>query len=198
MSFGIAAVIPTFGEDVVAVYRQSERGDDTQIFEDAHLIQVDVDEHVTFYKHPLENGRSLVDHRIIEPVDITMRVILVDSTSLLRLTTGGELNIQVKDLYDQIRAAFLDGTLLSIQTRANTYRNQLIQGIPHIETAEIFDGIVLTLNMSELQRETDNVRTPVDETQESTVGRGRVNPLEVTASVAASVTGQALLVLGGT
>jgi len=197
MSFGVTALIPTFGEDVVAVYLQSDRGDDEQIFVDAHIIQAEVDEHVTFYKHPLENGRSIVDHRIIEPVTITMRVILVDSQSLLRLATGNSLIVRARDIYRQIRQDFLAGSLLSIQTRTNTYRNQIIQGIPHAETAEIFDGVVLTLNMSELQRETDNVTwAPADETQESTVGRGKVNPLEVAAPVAASVTAQAELVLG--
>lgn len=198
MSFGLTALIPTFGEDVVAVYRQSDTGDDVQVFEHANLIQVEVNERATFFKHPLEDGKSIVDHRIIEPVDITMRVILVDSQSLLRLATGGSLTIRTKDVYDQIREAFLAGTLLSVQTRTSTYRRQLIQAIPHVESAEIFDGVVLTLNMSELQFETAQVTsTPEDETKVSTVGRGKLNPLEVATETSTNVLAQAAEIFGG-
>lgn len=188
MSFGIAAIIPTFSEDVVAIYEQGEKGqDDVQLFEEASIIQATIDEHVTFYRHPLENGRTIIDHRILQPVTIEFRLILTDSVSLLRVATGGDLQLRAKDIYQDIREAFINGTLLSIQTRTHTYRNQIIQSMPHEETSRMFDGIALQFNTSELQTEENIDANPIDETDDSTLSRGQINALAVTAAVAGTL-----------
>ncbi len=185
---GIAALIPTLGEDVVAIFRESESGDDVQVLEGAHLIQATVGEDVTFYKHPLENGRNRVDHRIIQPVTIDLRVILTDRISVTAGLIAQDFDFETtaRDIYNQMRDLFLSGTLLSIQTRTATYPNQIFQAMPHEETAQIFDGVVISVSASEIQFETANTSfSPVEAEDSDTVDRGKQNPLSVSASVVA-------------
>jgi hypothetical protein len=193
---GLSALIPTFGEDVVAISKQSEKGDDEQILTDAHLIGAQIDEHVTFYTHPLENGRSLVDHRIIQPVTIDFTILLVDSVSIFNAIGSDDFFVTAKDVYGQIRELFLAGTILSIQTRTDTYRFQVLQSMPHEETSRMFDGIMLTFSTSEIQFETANVPTPEKLTDTNTAQRGRQNAIEVVGIVATSVLFAAGLALG--
>ena len=84
MSIGAVNIIPTLAQDVVAIFKQSDSGDDAQVLTDATLMRASIDEHVTFFRQPLENGRSLIDHRIIQPVTIDLTVITSDSFSVLR------------------------------------------------------------------------------------------------------------------
>ena len=187
---GITALIPTFGEDVVAIFEQSESGDDVQILEGAHLMRATVGEDVTFYKHPLENGRSLVDHRIIQPVTIEFQIILTDDVSILGavLALSTDFVESAGDVYTQIREVFLAGTLLSIQTRTATYRNQVIQAMPHEETSRVFDGVTISASMSEIQFETANTTfAPADETDSDTVARGKQSPLEIVGDAATNI-----------
>ncbi len=194
---GITALIPTSGEDVVAIFEQSDEGEDTLLFEDAHLIQANVNEHVSFYTHPLENGRSLVDHRIIQPVTIDLKVLLIDNTTLLGGALGGNFFTRARDVYEQIRKVFLAGTLLRIQTRTATYSNQVIQSMPHEETSAMFDGVALNFNASEILFESANVAfAPADETNSDTVGRGKINPTAVVSELAESVKEQAATIFG--
>jgi len=181
---GIAALIPTFGEDVVAIFEQDEGGNDVQVFEDATIIQAKIDERATFYKHPLETGKSITDHRIIEPVAIEFKMVIVDAPSILELISDN-FTVLARDVYTQIREFFIAGTLLSIQTRTGTYRNQIIQAMPHEESSDIFDGITLSFNSSELQVEEGTVSfVPFDDTKENTIKRGKQNPVTILTSVA--------------
>ena len=179
---GITALIPTFGEDVVAIFEQSENGDDVQILQGANLMQASVSEDITFYKHPLENGRALVDHRIIQPVTIELRVILTTRASVLGGLISGDLDFETtaQDIYNQLRELFVSGTVLSIQTRMNTYPNQIFQSIPHEETSEVFDGAIFSISSSEIQFETANVSfAPAENKNSDTLDRGKQNPLGI-------------------
>ena len=183
---GLTALIPTFGEDVVAIFEQREDGDDVQILQGANLMQASVGEDVTFFKHPLENGRALVDHRIIQPVTIELRVILTTRSSIARGAITNDLDFEVtaQDIYNQLREIFLTGTVLSIQTRMNTYPNHVFQGIPHDETPEVFDGAIFSVSSSEIQFETANVSfSPANAKNSNTVDRGKQNPLGLPTSV---------------
>lgn len=196
---GITALIPTFGEDVVAIFQQSETGDDTQVLEGAHLMQVDVGESATYFRHPLENGRNLADHRIIDPVSLELRVILVNESSILGAILSGTLDFETtaRDIYTQMRGLFLGGTLLSIQTRTATYRDQILQAIPHEETSRIFDGVVFSVSSSELLVETAEATFgPVDETDSDTVDRGKQSPLDVASETASNVLSGAASIFG--
>jgi len=196
---GITALIPTAGKDVVAIFKQSDVGDDEVILESAHLINATVDEHATFFKHPLETGQTLVDHRIIEPVTIELQVILVDSVSVVRgLISGGDFITRVRDTYDEIRQLYENGTFLSIQTRTATYRNQILQSMPHEETSSMFDGVALSFNTSEIQFETPTLATPPPaETEDTdTVTRGKQNALALATDVGEGILDRAKSIFG--
>lgn len=183
MSFGALNLIPTLGQDVVAIYKQNDVGPSSEVLEGADKVRCSVNEHVTFFQQPLENGRNLIEHRIFQPVGIVFQMILVDSTSLANLATTGGFNVTARDLYDKIRRLFIDGTLLSIQTRTNVYPNQIIEAIPHEETSDIFNGVVLVFRSSEQFVESENTSfDPVDENDASTLQRGKLNALEAGAT----------------
>jgi len=155
---GITALIPSFGEDVVAIFKKNAADEDVQILEDAHLMQASIGEDVSAFQHPLENGRIRVDHRIIQPVTIELRVILTDKASIIGAALRESLDFKTaaRDTYRDLRELFLAGTSLSVQTRANTYPNQLINSMPHDETPALFNGLIISLSMSELLIETSN------------------------------------------
>lgn len=202
MSFprvGIGALIPTFSEDIVAIFEQSESGDDVQVLTNAHLMRAKIDENVTFYKHPLENGRSIVDHRIIQPVTLDIQLILTDKVSIVgALLNGGDIATRAKDVYGDARALWIAGTLLAIQTRTNTYPNQIIQAMPHEESPQMFDGVTINFRTSEIQFETANVTfSPREASDSDTIGRGKQNPLTVAADTASAVLSEAVSIFGG-
>ena len=183
---GITALIPTFSEDVVALFKKNAAGDDEPILEGAHLMRVSIGEDVTFYKHPLENGRHLVDHRIIQPVTAELRIILTDRASILGAAIKGSLDFETtaRDIYQQMREVFIAGTFLSIQTRTTTYANQVIQAMPHEENSIVFNGVTLVVSLSEILIETSNTSfNPEDVEDSDTVDRGRQNPLGLPSSV---------------
>lgn len=105
------------------------------LFERASLIKAAVSRTSKAMEHPLENGASIVDHRIIQPVIVELSMLVV-----------GEA-YQV--VYQQIRDVFLAGTLLIVQTRVDSFKSMMIEKMPHDESAEKFDGATLTLTLKE-------------------------------------------------
>lgn len=207
---GILALVPTFAEDIVAIFEEDaevsavasdEEGFgelvDRQVLERAHLMRASVNEFVTSPKHPLENGRHTVDHRIFQPVEIEMRVILESRSSLLDAARGGEFETTPADVYDELRDLWERGVFLSVQTRTRTYPKMTIQALPHEETPEIFDGAIFAVNLEEMLIETENVSfSPEDQEDSDTVKRGKQNAIALAAG--AAVLGTAISILGPT
>lgn len=188
---GITALIPTFAEDVVAILEQSEVGEARPVLEGAHLMHASIGESANFFKHPLETGRNIVDHRIILPVTVELRIILVDRTSLLGAAFRGDLNFETtaRDVYQKMRTFFLSGTFLSIQTRTDTYQDQVVQSMPHEETSTLFNGVIVVASLSQvLSPAADVPFVPGDAKDLNTLERGRQNTLGIPSSVS-GVTG---------
>ncbi len=184
---GLGALIPTSAVDVVAIFSAEElegppeettfldtvteffTGEqEGQLVPGARPMKAVINESAEFFKHPLENSKKITDHRIILPVDIEISMII----------TGEEY----PDVYKEIKQLFLDGTELVIQTRTDSYTGQVIQSMPHEETPEVYDGILLSFGTSEIQTAPVEVEfSPSDETQESTVDRGEQLPTEASA-----------------
>jgi hypothetical protein len=183
---GIAALVPTFGEDVVAIYKQNEVGSDAQIIESSNPIRANISERATFFTHPLESGRNITDHRIIEPVEIELRLLITDGASVLGGIRGGNFRNAAADIYNEIRKLFIDGTPIAVQTRTGVYFDQIIQEMPHEETSEIFDGIIISFKSSEILVSETNTEgknfVPVSDLDDSTVPRGRLNTSSATGS----------------
>ncbi|EAO0065962.1 hypothetical protein GPN87_003093 [Salmonella enterica] len=119
--------------DVVAVLDKSFR----QVFADARPMKASVKEESKVMQHPVENGTSVVDHRVLAPVEIKLSMLL----------TGDSY----RNTYQQIKQYYLRAELFTVQTTADTYQNMLIASIPHEESPELSDAIAMEITFSELK-----------------------------------------------
>lgn len=119
-------------QDVVGVFDASLN----QLFVDARPIKAMIKPTSKFMDHPGETGITITDHRIFQPVEIELSLILKAAT--------------FRDTYQQIKAAYIALTALSVQTKADTYSNMYIIDMPHDEDPELFDTISLALKLREV------------------------------------------------
>lgn len=154
--------------DVVGVFDSSLN----QLFADARPIKAMIKPLSKFMDHPGESGITITDHRIFQPIEIELSLILKAST--------------FRDTYQQIKAAYVGLTPLSVQTKADTYANMYVTDMPHDEDPEIFDTISVALKLREVifvvaqyqQLPATQVKKPANS---STVKTGQKNPQPATA-----------------
>lgn len=118
--------------DIVAIYR-TDSGE--QVFTDARPVDASVYEAADAMRHPLEDGSSIVDHLVYQPVEIEFR---------LRVTTPDPATV-----YAEIRDLFRAGEVLSVQTRAATYESMFITGLPHEERVDQGESLNIDLRLVE-------------------------------------------------
>jgi len=83
------------------------------------------------------------------------------------------------DNLKEIKTLFEKSTLLTIQTRATTYENMIISDIPHDESAEVFDGIIIAMKLIEVNIVKPEITyAPRASSNASTVSRGKQNNTE--------------------
>lgn len=155
----------TDSTDVVAVLDKDLR----QVFPDARPIKLTVREEAKLMEHPVETGATVVDHRIIVPKEIELSCMLT--------------SVEYADVYQQIKAIYLRGDSMSVQTRVDNYESMVIESIPHEETSEIMDGIPLIIRLKEVKyvsAEFTERKIPVSTTAKNskTVNRGEQRPTE--------------------
>lgn len=120
-------------QDVVAVFN----ADLVQVFTKARAIKANVDRASKAMEHPLETGATITDHRIILPINIELSLLLVSA--------------DYQAVYQQVRDLFKAGTLLTVQTRADSFPSMLIEKMPHDESPDMYDGIALALTLKQAQ-----------------------------------------------
>ena len=108
----------------------------TQLFVDARVINASVNESANFMAHPVENGTTIVDHKVIMPVEIDFSLILKEDT--------------YRDTYYQLKQAFLGGDTFSIQTLTDTYYDMAFVSMPHTETPDMIGTVAVALKMREV------------------------------------------------
>lgn len=161
--------VATNAQDVVAVLKS----DFSQVFEKARAIKISINRSSKAMEHPLETGATITDHRIIMPNTAEMSLILASD--------------DYKSVYQQIRDLFINGELLTVQTRVDSFTNMLIEKMPHEETGEMFDAVAVGLSLKEALFVTpqfskltiSKVATPKDATK---VDRGQQQPTETPAT----------------
>lgn len=150
--------------DVVGILDQKSF---KQLFPETRPMKAIIRETSQVMKHPVESGATLSDHKIINPKSIEM-MMLIDS------------QFYSSD-YQQIRTAWLNSTLLIVQTKAAVYQNMIIQNLPREEDPDKFDVTTIHLQMEEVLFELPNsvssassvsYYSPKDPTNESIVARG--------------------------
>jgi hypothetical protein len=166
----VNTILPSFAFDSVAILTQ----DYTQVFNQARPIKAVVKEEAKLMEHPVETGITIVDHRIILPVEIELSMILSPN--------------DYQNTYNQIREFYLNATLLIVQTRAGVYTNQLIQSMPHEEDPALYDTLSIALSLKEVQFVTAKYsNTPKNKSNSNTSDRGSQQGKEVIRNTMASM-----------
>lgn len=119
--------------DVVQVLDQQTL---TQVFSGARPVKAEVRETAQVMKYPVESGVTLSDHRISLPTEISLTCIIPSG--------------QYTQAYPAIRNAWINATLLSVQTRVGTYKNMIIAELPHDEDPDIFSAVTITIKLQEV------------------------------------------------
>lgn len=126
-------LIKSLNVDIIAVLDQESM---TQIFRDARPVKATVRETARVMDYPIETGAILSDHRISNPTEIEM-ICLIPSKAY-------------SSAYPVIRNAWVNATLLSVQTRLGTYRNMIISDLPHEEEPDIFNAVTISIKFREV------------------------------------------------
>ena len=159
-----------FSADLVQIRRRTAPNVFVSAFPAARPIQATVSETGRLMSHPLEDGSSIVDHRIIFPTVITLSII-IDPRLVTFRPLAGEFGVSTyRSTYNEIREDFRNSTQFEIQTKSRTYENMYLQNIPHEETPNQFDTITMILEFSEAKFSTvviqalsmDQVADPAD------------------------------------
>lgn len=124
---------PTAAQDVVGVFDNNFN----QLFVDARAITASVKETVKLMKHPVELGAEITDHRVIEPIQIQLSMILTPET--------------LTDTYDRIRVLKTFNQTVQVQTKTNYYPSMMLSAMPHKEDTEHFDTITIQLSFEEVR-----------------------------------------------
>lgn len=149
----------SFAVDVVGVFTN----DFQQVFKNARPIKAVIKPNSKLMEHPVENGATITDHRIILPTEIELSMILTPDT--------------YRDTYQQIAQFRLNATKLIVQTRVGSFSNQIISDIPHEESADMYNTVAVGLKLKEVQIVTAQFTVvPRNPANNSTINRGNQQP----------------------
>lgn len=117
------------------VFQILDQTTNLQVFAAARPLHATVKETSKGLKYPIETGATLTDSIIVEPTEIDIDFRIPQSA--------------YSTVYPQIRNARLNGTLFIVQTRVGTYRNMYIEQMPHDETADMTNAILMSVKFVE-------------------------------------------------
>lgn len=117
--------------DVIAITAT----DGAQVLELARPMAAMVYEVASLMEHPLEDGSTIADHIVFQPVEIDLPLVI----------TGPELT----QVFSVLRQFYRAGTILTIQTRVASYPSMVVVEIPHDETADLLDGVSVGVKFRE-------------------------------------------------
>ena len=106
------------------------------LFQDAQISKVQVRETSKTMEHPIESGTVITDYKVINPVSIVLNIYLTKKN--------------YNSVYQSLLTNFKKSTLLLIQTNARIYKDMIIADMPHSETPEHFESIILSLNLKQV------------------------------------------------
>lgn len=105
------------------------------LFETSNPMRVTVRETAKLTKFAVEDGSPHTDHRYIEPVEIDLPLLLIEDA---------------RNVFEQLRQAWLDGKELIVQTKVRSYPRMMIAEMPHDETPEQGDSIPVAIKLQEV------------------------------------------------
>jgi hypothetical protein len=171
LTIGRSLLTPTRAIDVVAILGPGF----SPLFQFARPLEAEITETAILMEHPLEDGATIADHIVFDPMEIRIPLMIVGET-------------EYRSTYALIRQTFKTGALLTVVTRTGSYPNMVIEEMPHREDPAGFNAVSMRIRLREA-----NFVTPKsgglassqvkDAKQASTVGRGTQ---QTTATNAAS------------
>lgn len=163
--------------DIVGIYNDTE-----QLFQKARPLKASVREPSRIMKHPAETGVTLADHQIIDPVLIELPMMV--PAQFYSAT------------YQQIIATRNAATLLSVKTPVRVYQNMIIADVPHEESPEHFNAILITLRLEQILFEIPGSTqampanySPADAANQNTVQSGLQSAATLGTQLLAGATG---------
>jgi hypothetical protein len=128
--------------DIVGIYN-----DTTQVYSQARPLKASVRESSKVMEQPVETGVVLADHHIINPVEIDLPLVVPA--------------LYYAAIYQQIKADFLAATELSVKTPVNVYGSMIIMDMPHEESPEHFNAIIIGLRFKQVLFEVPGSAQPL-------------------------------------
>jgi hypothetical protein len=142
------------------------------LFQNANPMRVNVREIARLTTFAVEDGSQRTDHRVINPVEISLPLLLVNDS---------------RNLFEALRYAWLAGAELIVQTKVRSYPRMMISELSHVEAPEQGESISVELKLLEV-----SVITPEygelppfkvsNPTQASTVKKGNQQTTETSAA----------------
>lgn len=152
----------------------------SQVFANARPIRVQPRPTSRLLKHPTENGQSIADYSVIEPILIDMQLIVEAQF--------------YRDTYQEIKNLFQTKQYLTVQTRADTFANMVIVDMPNDENPNMLNALSINLIFEQVLVVTPTSNfLPSDPAQVDTQQLGEQSTYPVTP-VASSANGVAPVV----
>lgn len=101
----------------------------------AVIIDLDVSETSKIMEHPIESGVVIADHKVINPVELTLRLTMPV--------------YEYEPILRELREYWTQSTKLTVQSKAYTYTNMVICDIPHSETPRNVSRLSFNVRMKQ-------------------------------------------------
>lgn len=111
--------------------------DGNQLFETMGILELSASPSNTYAEHTVEDGRVIIDNKIVNRVPVTVSAILSPE--------------DFKQVYARLKEADKNNTVFTIQSRVDTYANMYIESYPYSESAAISNTIAININFIEQQ-----------------------------------------------
>lgn len=119
--------------EVVAIL---EAGSFNVLFDGSSPLRMTVRETSKITSWPVEDGTQRSDHRVLDPVEIDLSMLITDSN---------------RNLFERLRQTFLEGRELIVQTQVRSYGSMMIMDMPHDELVEQGDSVPVALKLKEVK-----------------------------------------------
>jgi len=118
--------------DVVRISDSNGR----QVFAEARVMKAAVLDDSELFQHPLETGAKITDYKVDKPIQIQLGLVIpVESYT---------------SVYSSLVDAKKQGENFIVQTKAQAYPNMIIKAIPHEESSEYGDCLIMQITFEEV------------------------------------------------
>lgn len=106
------------------------------LFDSIHPMRLAISESKRATKYAVEDGTERSDHVVTGLIEIQLDLIITD---------------EVRNTFENVRQAFLDNTLVTIQTKVTSYENMLILDCSHDEIVDLGDAVNIAMRLQQWQ-----------------------------------------------